>query len=154
MKKTQTQSRSALPRPEGHPSITPGCTVKGAAEVVAFLKSAFGAEVVDEYAMPDGALMHAEVKVNGTVLMLGEPTPGSAPMPGTFSLYFDAIDDVDAAHARALQHGATLASEVADQPWGYRAGCVVDPGGNRWTVCAVTEQLSHDEIVERMSAAA
>jgi uncharacterized glyoxalase superfamily protein PhnB len=62
----------------------------------------------------------------------------------------DAAADVDQTYRRALDAGATSISEPQTQPWGYRSACVTDAGGNRWTICAIVEELTHDEIVGRM----
>lgn len=140
-------------RPAGHHSVTPSFVVPGAAKVVAFIERAFGGRVVDRYDGPDGTLLHAEVLIGDTVVMGGEPMAGWEPMPAALSLYVADAKAVETTFRRALEAGATVINEPQDQPWGYRAGSLKDPGGNRWTICAVTEIVSHDEIVRRMSQA-
>jgi PhnB protein len=140
-----------FPRPEGHHALTPACLVHDAAKVIAFLEKAFGGRVVDRYEGPDGAVMHAEVMIGGSVLMIGEPSPDTGPMPIAISHYVDDADAVDAVYARALAAGATAVSAPATQFYGYRAGTVKDAGGNRWTICAVVEQLSQEEMHRRMA---
>lgn len=138
-------------RPDGHHTITPSFVVPNAAQVVGFLERAFGAQVVDRYDRPDGALMHAELQIGDSVVMCAEPSDGHSAMPATLSLYVAGGKAVDAAYARALETGATSLSKPADQLWGYRSACVKDPGGNRWTICAITEVLSREELHRRMS---
>jgi len=142
-----------LPRPDGHHVITPASIVPGAAAAISFLEQAFDGKVVDRYDGPDGAVYHAEVRVGDSVLMIGDASPEHPAMPASLSLYVDDGAAVDATYRRALERGAKSITSPVDQPWGYRAACVSDPGGNRWTICAVVEQVSREEILRRMSAA-
>lgn len=141
-------------RPAGHHTVTPSFVVPKAAKVVEFVEKAFGAKVVDRYDGPGGSLAHAEVLIGDSVIMCGEPMPGDEPMPASFSYYVTDGKAVDATFRRALECGATSLHEPKDMPWGYRAGSVKDSAGNRWTICAVIEVVSHDETVRRMTAAA
>ena len=142
----------AFPPPDGHHVVTPGASVPNAGAVLDFVQEAFDGQVVERYDGPDGAVAHAEVMVGDSVVMIGQPMPGDAPMPAMLSLYVADADAVDATYQRALDAGAKSLAAPTDQFYGYRAGTVLDVGGNRWTVCTVVEHLTPEEINARMAA--
>lgn len=81
------------PIPDGYHTVTPVLTVHGAAKLIEFLKQAFDAKEVYRLPGPDGAVMHAEVKIGGSMVMLGEATDEWKPMPAKIALY---VEDADA----------------------------------------------------------
>jgi uncharacterized glyoxalase superfamily protein PhnB len=140
-----------LPRPPGHHTLTPGFAVPHAAQVLAFLEKAFGGKVVDKYDGPGGTIAHCELMIGDSVVMFGDAGEHMPAMPAAMSLYVDDGDAVDATYRRALDAGATSLMEPKNQFYGYRSATVTDVGGNRWTICAIIEELTRDEIVRRMS---
>lgn len=144
----------SFPRPEGHHVITPGASVHNVAAVLQFVEQAFDGTVVERYDGPDGSIGHAEIRIGDSVVMFGDPMPGDDPMPASLSLYVDDAAAVDATYQRALDAGAVSLAAPSDQLYGYRAATVRDAGGNRWTICAVVEQLTQQEIEQRFAAMA
>jgi uncharacterized glyoxalase superfamily protein PhnB len=145
---------SRLPRPEGHHTVTPGFIVPQAKKVRSFLEKAFGGKTVECYDGPNDTIAHCEVRLGDSVVMFGEPMPGYDAMPASLSYYVDDGAAVDATYDRALKAGATSVMEPKDQFYGYRSATVKDPGGNKWTICAVIEQLTPEEIQRRMQSMA
>jgi len=141
-----------LPRPAGHHTITPSFIVPNAAKVIDFVQRAFGGEIVDRYDGPNGEVFHAEIRVGDSVVMCGDAGGPHPAMPAAFSLYLDTGEAVDTTYKRALSAGATSEMEPANQFYGYRSATVRDSGGNKWTICAVVEELTKAEIDKRMAA--
>jgi uncharacterized glyoxalase superfamily protein PhnB len=119
------------PIPEGHHTVTPYLVIPGVAKLIEFVKQAFGATEVFLSRRPDGTVMHAEVKIGDSIIMMGEGGEGGKNFPGMLHLY---MEDVDAIYRRAIQAGAKSVREPADQPYGDRTGGVEDPFGNQWWI--------------------
>lgn len=119
--------------------LSPHLTCRDCAAAIEFYKQAFGAEEMMRLPGPDGRLLHAAVRINGSMVMLVDEYPemgGHSPLalggsPVTLHLM---VDDVDAAAARAVAAGAEIAMPVADQFWGDRYGVVKDPFGHMWSI--------------------
>jgi uncharacterized glyoxalase superfamily protein PhnB len=146
---TATTKRSVQPIPDGSHTITPYLVVEGVPKLIEFLKQAFGAQEQGRMARPDGGVMHAEVKVGDSKLMIGEPMGDWKAKPCSLYLY---VEDVDAVYQRAIQAGGTSVSEPSDQFYGDRTGGVIDPSGNYWGIATHVEDVSHEEMAKRFAA--
>ena len=142
-----------FPKPPGHHTVTPGFAVPNATKVLEFLQKAFGGKVVDRYDAPSGSIAHCELMIGDSVVMFGEANPahGMDPMPASLSYYVEDGDAVDVTYKRALASGAKSVMEPKNQFYGYRSATVKDPGGNKWTICAIVEQVSPEEMQRRMA---
>ena len=151
-------AKAKNPIPEGFRTITPHMTVKNAAEAIEFYKKAFGAEEVLRMPGPGGIIMHAELKIGDSLLMLNDEFPDQGKVgpqslggtPITVHLY---VPDVDAVIDRAAKAGAKVTLPAADQFWGDRYGLVEDPYGHHWGVGTHVEDLTPEEIGERAQKA-
>lgn len=143
--------------PDGYYSLTPYLYVRGAAEAIEFYKRAFGAVEVVRMPGPGGTIMHAEVKIGNSMLMLSDENPGrDAISPATLGGAAGSImlytDDVDAVQKRAVAAGAKELMPVTDMFWGDRMGNVVDPFGQSWAIATHQEDVSPEEMGKRMAA--
>jgi PhnB protein len=137
------------PIPEGYHTITPCLVVDGAVKLIDFLKQAFEAQEIFRMPRPDGGIMHAEVKIGDSMLMLGDATDQWKPMPCAIYLY---VKDADAVYKRALQAGAASLMEPIDQFYGDRHGGIKDPAGNTWWIATHQEDVAPDELARRAEA--
>ena len=127
------------PVPEGMHTLTPTLHVKGTDGLIDFIKRAFGAEEGDVHRAPDGTVMHAQLRLDDSVLELGEAHGIVEPMPCSLHLY---VPDVDAVYARALAAGAQTIGAPSDRPYGDRAAEVSDPFGNQWYIATHKEDVT------------
>jgi PhnB protein len=145
------------PIPDGYHAVTPYLIVKGAAKAIEFYKAAFGATELMRMADPSGKVMHAEVKIGDSVVMLADEHPeygavGPQTLGGTpvgLAVY---VPDVDAVFGRAIEAGGKVERPVKDQFYGDRSGTLIDPFGHKWTVATHVEDLSEEEMCRRAEA--
>jgi PhnB protein len=136
-------------KPEGHHTITSYLVVKDAAGLIEFIKQAFDGVELSRTELPDGQIMHAEVRIGDSPLMIGGSNEKFPPFPGMLHLY---IEDSDAFYRRALQAGAISLREPEDQFYGDRISGVADPFGNQWWLATHIEDVSPEEMQRRMEA--
>ncbi len=138
------------PVPEGYHTVTPCLVVRGAARLVEFLKEAFGAEVLHPPALgPDGAVLHAEMKVGDSIILLGESSEKFPAMTASLYLY---VEDTDLLYRRAVKAGAAPVAEPSDQFYGDRNAGVKDFAGNLWWIATHQEDVPPEEMKRRMKA--
>jgi uncharacterized glyoxalase superfamily protein PhnB len=137
---------AAKPIPEGFHTVTPYLVVEGVAKLLDFLKHAFDAKEIERHARPDGAVMHAQVKIGDSFVMMGEPQPGQPALPASLYVYVPNVDEV---YKRAVGAGAKSISEPADMFYGDRHGGVKDPVGNHWWIATHIEDVSPEEMKRR-----
>jgi uncharacterized glyoxalase superfamily protein PhnB len=137
------------PIPDGFHTVTPYLLVSDPARLIEFLKQAFGAEEVHRSARPDGHILHAQVRVGDSPVMMGGVSGEWKAMPSSLYLY---VPDTDATYRRALQAGGTSVMEPADQFYGDRNAGVKDPLGNIWWIATHIEDVSEEELARRFAA--
>lgn len=137
-----------------YPVLSPGIAVSDAAKAIEFYKAAFGAEERYRLIDPeDGKIGHAEISINGALLMLSDEYPAFNRTPqtlgGTTTKLCLMSGDVDADFAKAVAAGGTVVRNVSDEFYGHRAGCIRDPFGHEWTISQETEIVSPEEMQKR-----
>jgi PhnB protein len=145
------------PIPDGYHSVTPYMIVKGAAKAIDFYKNAFGATELMRFPGPNNTVMHAEIKIGDSVVMLAdehESGPYRSPMAvgGTPISLMVYVEDVDTVFNQAVSLGAKSTREVEDQFYGDRSGNLTDPFGHVWTIATHKEDVSSEEMERRMAA--
>jgi PhnB protein len=146
------------PVPEGYHSVTPYLTVDDAAQAIEFYEKAFGAKERGRMEGPDGKIGHAELEIGDSLVMLSDALPQFTTKPpkelgGTSASVFLYVEDVDALVQQAVDAGATVDTEIADQFWGDRFGSVTDPFGHSWLISTHVEDVPPEEMAERAKQA-
>ena len=151
------KAKSAVPA--GFHTVTPHLVMNDAARALDWYQKALGAEVVMSSAGPDGKIMHAELRVGNSLIMLNDEMGGGKSLkalggsPVSLWLY---VDDCDALFNRAVGAGAQVTQgpmgQLADQFWGDRTGSITDPEGYVWTIATRKEDLTPEEINQRAEA--
>jgi PhnB protein len=146
------------PIPDSYRRVTPCLTVQGAAKALEFYAAVFGATERMRTPGPGGTIVHAEIQIGDSVLIVADefpsqgttaPPPGG--LPGSPAFLFIYVQDVDAVLARATELGATLQRPATDQFYGDRDGYIIDPFGHGWTIASHVEDVSPEEMGRRMA---
>jgi uncharacterized glyoxalase superfamily protein PhnB len=135
--------------PPGYGTLTPWIISPDSAALVRFLEAAFAAEEIPGSRMlnQDGAIVHVEVKIGSSIVMLFDSYEGWPATPAFFRLY---VGDADAAHRQALAAGASSVTGVTELFWGDRVGRVRDPFGNIWWLQSHAADVPEEELQARM----
>lgn len=118
-------------KPDGYSTISPYLIVKGAGGTIEFLKQVFDALELRRFPSPEGKIMHAEVCIDDTVIMLADGTDGWSPTPSHVHVY---VEDVDTIYRRALDAGAVSVQEPSKKDDEDRRAGVKDAGGTTWWI--------------------
>jgi PhnB protein len=145
------------PVPEGYHSVTPYLIIKGAAQAIDYYKKAFGATELMRFPGPNNTVMHAEIKIGDSVIMLADEHEAGlyrSPLavggtPVSLMVY---VGDVDTVFNQAVSLGAKSTRAIEDQFYGDRSGNLTDPFGHVWTIATHKEDVSAEEMQRRMAA--
>jgi PhnB protein len=146
------------PVPEGYHTLSTYLAVDDAARAIEYYEKAFGAKEVVRMDAPGGKIGHAELEIGDSRIMLSDPFPQASTRPpkelgGASASVFMYVEDVDAVVNRAVDAGATVTMEVADQFWGDRFGSIADPFGHVWSIATHVEDVPPEEMAERARVA-
>ena len=144
------------PIPTGYHDITPYLIVRNAVVAIDFYKKALNAVELMRFPGPGGKIMHAEVKIGDSPVMLAEEMPeegyvGPQTLGGVGVSMMLYVEDVDTRFAQAIAAGATIKRPVQDQFYGDRTGTLVDPFGHVWSIGTHKEDVSTEELQRRMA---
>ena len=138
--------------PEGFHTVTPQLTLDNAVQAIDWYKRALGAEEVNRAPGPDGKILHAELRIGESRIMVNDPVMGNkgpkmlGGSPASLWLY---VEDCDALFNRAVSAGGQVKMPIGDQFWGDRCGTVNDPHGYSWTIATHKEDLTREEMQKR-----
>ena len=156
-RKAPARKKAVKAIPDGYYTATPYLYLSDGAKAIDFYKKAFGATEMTRMGGPDGRVMHAELKIGNSIVMMADEFPemnhrsprALGGPSGSIMLY---VTDVDAAFARAVKAGATATRPVELQFWGDKMGALEDPFGHQWTLATHVEDVSPAEMERRMAA--
>lgn len=142
------------PIPAGYHTVTPYLCLRDTAKALDFYGKAFGAEELFRMAGPGGGVMHAEMKIGDSMIMLGDECPqrgvlGPQSRGGTTVSLMLYVTEVDAAFNRAVAAGCTVKMPPTNMFWGDRFCKVADPFGHEWAIATHIEDLSPEEVEKR-----
>lgn len=146
------------PIPEGYHNVTPYLFVRNAAAAIDFYKHVLGAVELVRMRGPDGRIMHAELKIGDSIVMLADENPPMGVMSpqtvGGFSVGMHVyVENADAVLQKAVDAGAKILRPIKNQFYGDRSGTVLDPFGHMWSIATHVEDVSPEEMKKRMAAA-
>jgi PhnB protein len=141
--------------PKGYHTLTPFLTCKDAVKAIEFYKQAFGATERGVMKGPDGKVMHAELTIGDSIIMLADEFPQFGSLSpqsigGSGMGLHIYIEDVDTAFDRAVKAGAKVEMPVTDMFWGDRYGKLADPFGHKWSIATHKKDVSVDEMEAAM----
>jgi PhnB protein len=153
----KSRAVAVKPVPDGYHTVTPYLIVNGAAKALDFYRRAFGAREQMRMPGPDGKVMHAEIQIGDSKVMLADEFPqmgARSPQsiggtPVGICLY---VAKVDAVYEQAVAAGASVERPLQNQFYGDRSGTLIDPFGHKWTIATHIEDVAPAEMEKRMAA--
>ena len=146
------------PIPDSYRRVTPCLTIQGAGKALEFYAAVFGATERMRFPGPGGTIVHAEILIGDSVVMVedenpqrGTKAPPAGGLPGFPAYLFIYVEDVDAVSARAAELGAPVQRPAQDQFYGDRDGYIIDPFGHGWAVASHVEDVTPEEMARRMA---
>lgn len=144
--------------PDGYHNVTPYLFIRGAGGAIDFYKKVFGATEIVRMAGPIGQVMHAEIKIGDSTIMMADENPKIGAMSpqtaGGISVSLHVyVENVDGVVQKAIDNGAKLLRPVQNQFYGDRSGTLIDPFGHMWSVATHVEDVAPEEMKKRMAAA-
>ncbi len=148
---------SIAPIPPGYRTITPYLVMSDCAAALDFYTRAFNAEEIVRMPMPDGSIMHAEIRIGDSMLMLSDESAdwgayGPQHYGGSPAHVMLYLPDADATYAQAIAAGATAVRPMENQFWGDRMGRIADPFGHQWSLGTHVEDVEPEEMERRFKA--
>jgi PhnB protein len=141
------KNKKVKPIPKGYGSVTPSLNVNDAKGLIKFCEKAFDAKTRSMMPGPQGKIMHAEILIGDSLVMLSDAVQEPA-RPANLFLY---VEKVDKTFAKAVKAGAKVLTPIEDTFWGDRWGRVEDPLGNRWSIATRVEEVSPKKLKKRMA---
>jgi PhnB protein len=143
------------PIPKGYHSVTPYLVVNDAARAIDFYRRAFGAKEIVRMDGPPGKIMHAELKIGDSMIMLADEMPGAGcrspkSLGGSTVGIFLYVENVDNVFNQAVAVGAKTEMPLNDMFWGDRYGKLTDPFGHSWSLATHKEDVAPEEMKKRM----
>lgn len=142
-------ARDVQPVPEGYHTVTPYLIVDDPDGLIRFMRDAFDAERLGRWTDAEDRVMHAEVRIGDSRVMLGGANQEWGTRSAMLHLY---VEDVDATFGQAVAAGGRPIREPEDMFYGDRSGGVTDPFGNQWWIATRVEDVSSEEIARRQAA--
>jgi PhnB protein len=145
-------AKAKSPIPEGFQTVTPVLTLDDARSAIDWYKRVLGAEEVSSHPGPDGKIMHAQIRIGSSPIMLHDAMMGfKGPLalgasPAGLWIY---VEDSDTLFNRAVEAGGKVGMPFGDQFWGDRCGNFTDPFGYTWTIATRKEDLTDSELQQR-----
>ena len=149
-------AKAKSPIPEGFHTVTPQLILDNAAQAIDWYKKALGAEEVSRATGPDGKILHADLKIGNSHIMVNDAMGGAKgpkALGGSPMSLWVYVENADALFNRAVGAGAQVEpgpmGQISDQFWGDRCGTINDPQGYRWTIATHKEDLTPQEMKQR-----